>query len=84
MSEVKNIKDQKLLYHLTSAENLDGIFREGLKPRAALTNFIDIADSEILKNAKPLSLIAMCPSTGLLQIHLTGVCSSTDRKQHLY
>ncbi|WP_434574111.1 DUF4433 domain-containing protein [Pseudomonas sp. Z3-6] len=61
MSEVKNIKDQKLLYHLTSAENLDGIFREGLKPRAALTNFIDVADSEILKKRQALELDRYVP-----------------------
>ncbi|WP_055127385.1 DarT ssDNA thymidine ADP-ribosyltransferase family protein [Pseudomonas mediterranea] len=61
MSEVRNIKDQKLLYHLTSAENLDGIFREGLKPRADLTTFIDVADSEILKKRQALQLDRYVP-----------------------
>jgi hypothetical protein len=49
MSDVRNIKEQKLLYHLTSVENLDGIFKEGLKPRASLSGFTDVADAEILK-----------------------------------
>ncbi|MFJ2529891.1 DarT ssDNA thymidine ADP-ribosyltransferase family protein [Pseudomonas helmanticensis] len=49
MSDVRNIREQKLLYHLTSVENLDGIFKEGLKPRASLSGFTDVADAEILK-----------------------------------
>ncbi|GAO96984.1 hypothetical protein PSA5_29715 [Pseudomonas syringae pv. actinidiae] len=49
MPDIRNIKEQKLLYHLTSLENLDGIFQEGLKPRSDLTVFADVADSEILK-----------------------------------
>ncbi|WP_367085863.1 DarT ssDNA thymidine ADP-ribosyltransferase family protein [Pseudomonas sp. HOU2] len=56
MSEVKSIKDQKLLYHLTSVENLDGIFRDGLKPRAGLSGFKDVADAEILKKRQALQL----------------------------
>ncbi|WP_339507596.1 DarT ssDNA thymidine ADP-ribosyltransferase family protein [Pseudomonas sp. RL_35y_Pfl2_P42] len=56
MSDVKSIKDQKLLYHLTSVENLDGIFRDGLKPRAGLSGFKDVADAEILKERQTLQL----------------------------
>ncbi|WP_339431321.1 MULTISPECIES: DarT ssDNA thymidine ADP-ribosyltransferase family protein [unclassified Pseudomonas] len=56
MSDVKSIKDQKLLYHLTSVENLDGIFRDGLKPRAGLSGFKDVADAEILKKRQTLQL----------------------------
>jgi hypothetical protein len=56
MSDVKSIKDQKLLYHLTSVENLDGIFKEGLKPRASLSGFKDVADAEILKKRQALQL----------------------------
>lgn len=61
MPEVKNIKEQKLLYHLTSVENLDGIFQEGLRPRAELTDFTDVADSEILKKRKALELDCYVP-----------------------
>lgn len=61
MSDVINIKDQKLLYHLTSVENLDGIFREGLKPRAHLTAFADVADGEILKKRQALKLDRYVP-----------------------
>ncbi len=56
MSDVKNIKDQKLLYHLTSVENLDGILKDGLKPRAGLSGFKDVADAEILKKRQTLQL----------------------------
>jgi len=56
MSDVKSIKDQKLLYHLTSVENLDGIFKDGLKPRAGLSGFKDVADAEILKKRQALQL----------------------------
>lgn len=56
MPDARNIKEQKLLYHLTSIENLDGIFQEGLKPRADLTDFKDVADSEILKKRQALKL----------------------------
>ncbi|UFP99571.1 DarT ssDNA thymidine ADP-ribosyltransferase family protein [Pseudomonas fitomaticsae] len=61
MSEVKSIKDQKLLYHLTSVENLDGIFKDGLKPRAGLSGFKDVADAEILKKRQALQLDKYVP-----------------------
>ncbi|WP_093429200.1 DarT ssDNA thymidine ADP-ribosyltransferase family protein [Thiohalospira halophila] len=43
-----SIKDQKLLYHLTSLANVGAILDSGLQPRAALDNFRDVADAEIL------------------------------------
>lgn len=61
MPDIRNIKEQKLLYHLTSLENLDGIFQEGLKPRADLTVFADVADSEILKKRQALELDRYVP-----------------------
>jgi hypothetical protein len=61
MSDVKSIKDQKLLYHLTSVENLDGIFTDGLKPRAGLSGFKDVADAEILKKRQALQLDKYVP-----------------------
>lgn len=61
MPDIRNIKEQKLLYHLTSVENLDGIFQGGLKPRTELTAFKDIADSEILKKRKALELDSYVP-----------------------
>ena len=59
--EKKKIEDQFLLYHLTSVENLEGIFRDGLKPRADLTDFADVADGEILKKRKTLELERFVP-----------------------
>ena len=61
MPDAKSIKDQYFVYHLTSVDNLDGIFTEGLKPRASLANFTDVADSEILKKRKALDLDRYVP-----------------------
>jgi hypothetical protein len=61
MPDSRKIKDQYFVYHLTSVENLDGIFKEGLKPRADLTQFTDVADSEILKKRKALDLDRYVP-----------------------
>lgn len=61
MPDVRNIKEQKLPYHLTSVENLDGIFQGGLKPRAELIDFQDVADSEILRKRKVLELDSYAP-----------------------
>ncbi|WP_434672898.1 DarT ssDNA thymidine ADP-ribosyltransferase family protein [Pseudomonas sp. R1-15] len=61
MSDARSIKDQYFVYHLTSIENLDGIFSAGLKPRASLANFTDVADSEILKKRQALNLDRYVP-----------------------
>lgn len=53
--------DQQLLYHITDIENLAAIFDQGLLPRAQLTNFVDIADDEILNSRKRLKLETMVP-----------------------
>lgn len=42
------IKEQKLLYHLTSLNNVGSILDNGLQPRAGLKGFHDVADAEIL------------------------------------
>ncbi|MEC6908177.1 DarT ssDNA thymidine ADP-ribosyltransferase family protein [Photobacterium piscicola] len=44
-----DIQTQKLLYHITSINNLAGILDTGLMPRAQLDNFRDVADHEILR-----------------------------------
>jgi hypothetical protein len=43
-----SIKDQKLLYHLTDLTNLESILKNGLLPRSQLSNFVDVADSDIV------------------------------------
>jgi len=53
---VPDIKDQKLLYHLTSIRNIGPILTEGLKPRALLQKFEDVADQEIIANRRSLAL----------------------------
>jgi hypothetical protein len=45
-----DIKDQKLLYHLTSLENIVSILQRGLLPRAQLESFADVANPEIIQN----------------------------------
>lgn len=49
---LNNVKDGKLLYHLTKLKNLDSIIKNGLLARCYVKdnniNFSDIADSEII------------------------------------
>jgi hypothetical protein len=56
MVKMADIKDQMLLYHLTSLSNIGSILAEGLKPRSALESFEDVADHEIIANRRHLSL----------------------------
>ena len=56
-----NIKDQKLLYHLTSSENLPSIFSKGLMSRSSLNDFVDVADHEILQKRENSSLHEFVP-----------------------
>lgn len=51
-----DIKVQKLLYHLTPIGNVGSILEGGLKPRAQLENFEDIADHEIIDGRRGLEL----------------------------
>jgi hypothetical protein len=56
-----DIREQKLLYHLTSIENLSSIFHNGLRPRAQLDTFADVADAQILSKRKTLGLERYVP-----------------------
>ena len=51
-----DIKDQKLLYHLTSLNNVPAILDQGLLPRSQVQRFTDVADKEILKDRERLGL----------------------------
>jgi hypothetical protein len=51
-----DIKEQKLIYHLTSLENMSGILGLGLLPRAHLQNFEDVADQEIIEGRREYGL----------------------------
>jgi len=51
-----DIKEQKLLYHLTDIHNLPSILEYGLLPRSQLEEFEDIADSDIIDSRKKLKL----------------------------
>lgn len=71
-----NIKDQKLLYHLTELDNIPSILTTGLQPRSALTQFVDVADCDIiqdrqeygLENFVPFHWFAGNPFDGRVQI----------------
>lgn len=47
-----DIKEQKLIYHLTSLENMPGILESGLLPRPHLQYFEDVADQEIIEGRR--------------------------------
>jgi len=44
----KSIREQKLLYHLTSLKNIESIFQDGLKARNNLSSFVDVAEADII------------------------------------
>lgn len=75
-----DIKDQKLLYHLTDINNIPSILKGGLMPRAELNDFVDIADSDIiesrqglgLENFVPFHFFANNPFDGRVQQNNTG------------
>lgn len=56
-----NIKEQKLLYHLTSLNNLPSILEKGLLARSELQKFDDVADPDILIGREKLGLEKMVP-----------------------
>lgn len=65
----------KLIYHLTSINNLESILKLGLMPRDAINNFKDVADQEIiqvrrengLNNWIPFHFFAGTPFDGSVQ-----------------
>ncbi|MCG6307873.1 DUF4433 domain-containing protein [Vibrio alginolyticus] len=56
-----DIKTQKLLYHITSFDNVASILANGLLPRAHIENFEDVADHEILDGRKAFNLDQYVP-----------------------
>ncbi len=56
-----DIREQKLLYHLTSLKNIGSILEHGLMPRAKLQGFVDVADQGIISNRKRLGLENFVP-----------------------
>lgn len=51
-----DIKEGKLLYHLTDITNVPSILANGLLPRSKVNEFVDVADQEIIESRKKLSL----------------------------
>lgn len=56
-----DIKDQKLIYHLTSLENMRSILALGLLPRSQLNDFEDVADQEIIEGRREHGLEEYVP-----------------------
>ncbi|SON50424.1 DarT ssDNA thymidine ADP-ribosyltransferase family protein [Vibrio tapetis] len=56
-----DIRDQKLLYHITSLENVASILDNGLLPRVELEDFDDVADHEILDGRQAYNLERYVP-----------------------
>lgn len=56
-----DIKDQKLIYHLTSIGNMRSILEVGLLPRSQLDAFEDVADQEIIEGRREHGLEEYVP-----------------------
>ena len=54
-------KDGKLIYHLTSLENLEGILKHGLIARRNLNLFDDVAEQEIISHRQVMGLDEYVP-----------------------
>lgn len=71
-------KDRKLLYHLTSLENVKSILQTGLKSRktllAQINNFDDTADKDILQGRKIVGLMSMCHFIFSQKRHIAEEC----------
>jgi len=55
------IKAKKLIYHLTSLDNVASILELGLLPRANLRRFVDVADAGIIADRSRHGLDSMVP-----------------------
>lgn len=55
------IENQKLLYHLTSLQNIESIFSNGLKPRQSVSNFTDVAEADIITFRKQNGISNLIP-----------------------
>ncbi|HGM5270114.1 DarT ssDNA thymidine ADP-ribosyltransferase family protein [Serratia nevei] len=56
-----DIREQKLIFHLTDINNLETIFSDGLKPRSLLEGFSDVADPDIIDSRRALQLEKLVP-----------------------
>ncbi|MHB9294031.1 hypothetical protein Holit_03157 [Hollandina sp. SP2] len=52
----KPISEQKLLWHLTAIDNLEGILKNGLLARNRLKTFTDVANQEIVQKRSIIGL----------------------------
>ena len=58
----KPVRDQKLLYHLTSINNIESIFEKGLLARSCLSDdFDDVADPDIIAKRKKMGILDKIP-----------------------
>ncbi|MCK4920550.1 MAG: DUF4433 domain-containing protein [Bacteroidales bacterium] len=57
----KTPKDGSLIYHLTSLDNLESIFQNGLLSRDAVRDFVDVADEDIIEHRRLKGLNNLVP-----------------------
>ena len=69
------IENQKLIYHLTALGNIESILRNGLKPRKEISEFVDVAEEDIvsfrdkqgISNLIPFHFFKGTPFAGVVQ-----------------
>lgn len=75
----KPISEGRLLYHLTSIDNLGGIFEKGLLSRSNIKPNKDIADSEIIKKRKELDILDYVPFHFMAPSPFAGAVEKKNR-----
>lgn len=76
-----SIRNGKLLYHLTSIDNIQGIIRDGLMPRAELGDFDDVADQEIIGHRQLHQLDSKVPFHFFAKNPFDGIVQATNAEK---
>lgn len=77
----KPFEEQKLLWHLTSLENLEGIIQYGLLPRSSLSSFEDVANHEIIARRSEYNLEHYVPFHFFCSSPFAGDVQKTHREK---
>lgn len=77
-----DIREQKLLYHLTSMKNLESILLSGLKPRSLINNFKDVADPAIIASRKGYELDKYVPFHWFAKNPFDGRVQADRKDEH--
>lgn len=74
-------RDGKLIYHLTSINNIESILKNGLLPRKTLLEFDDIADKEIVEHREKFNLDSYVPFHFFIANPFDGVVQKSNRNK---